>query len=379
MVYMFNLSKLTKMIPLFLLILFSSYPARALNISLRPLQGGFQMPVHLTAAPKQPEIFVVEQKGRIYHFLPGKRQPILFLDIRDRVVSGGEMGLLSLAFAPDFQRSGRFFLNYTTGYPLKTRIAEWRANPRTLQVIPGSEQIILEIFQPYRNHNGGQLAFGPDEQLYIGTGDGGSANDPHGYAQNLNTLLGKILRIDIRQGRPYRIPTDNPFVGQAGRRPEIWAYGLRNPWRFSFDRKTGALWAGDVGQNRFEEINLIHKGGNYGWNIREGFVCFSPPNNCRHQGLQPPLISYDHRVGNSVTGGFVYRGQRYPALQGIYLYGDFGSGNIWGLKHQAGKVSWNQLLHTSHFAISSFGEDSQGELYLLDYSKGQVYHIEARN
>lgn len=360
-----------------LILLLPVSPALALKISLRALQGGFQQPVHLTAAAGLPEVFVTEQRGRIYRFVPGKSQPVLFLNLSERVVSGGEMGLLSLAFAPDFQRSGRLFLNYTTGMPLRTRIAEWRANPRTLKLIPGSERIVLEIIQPYRNHNGGQLAFGPDGQLYIGTGDGGSANDPHGYGQNLNTLLGKMLRIDIRQGPPYHIPRDNPFIAQAGRRPEIWAYGLRNPWRFSFDRKTGELYAGDVGQNRFEEIDLIRKGGNYGWNIREARACFSPPKNCQSKGLQPPLISYEHSAGNSVTGGFVYRGRRFPALQGVYLYADFGSGKIWGLKQKKGKVSWNQQLYDSHLNISSFGEDSHGELYLLDYSKGQVYQIEA--
>jgi glucose/arabinose dehydrogenase len=354
-------------------------PALSTSLILKPVPAPlFQQPVHVTSPSGSRELFVIEQAGVIRRWIPGQRQAQVFLDLRAQVAAGGEMGLLSLAFAPDYARSGRFFVNYTMTHPLRTRISQWRANPRQQRVIAGSEQVVLEIRQPYRNHNGGQLAFGPDDMLYVGTGDGGSANDPHGHGQNLQSLLGKILRLDVRQ-TPYRIPADNPFVGQAGRRPEIWAYGLRNPWRFSFDRRTGELYAADVGQNRYEEINLIRKGGNYGWKIREGFACFEPPQACPQQGLQPPLVSYDHTQGVSVTGGFVYRGTAAPDLQGIYLYGDFGSGRIWGLRQQQGKLRWQGLLLESGRQISSWGEDGRGELFLLDYAQGQIYQIQTRS
>lgn len=353
--------------------------ASALQISLKQQHSGLKQPVYLTAPSGSSDLYVVEQAGMIRLRSGSKWQTTPFLDLHSQVVSGGEMGLLSLAFHPQYTRNGRFFLNYTTGSPLKTRISEWRANPKTKQVIAGSERVLLEIAQPYRNHNGGQIAFGNDQKLYIGMGDGGSANDPQGHGQNLSSLLGKILRIDVDQGPPYRIPSDNPFLKRPGVRPEIWAYGLRNPWRFSFDRATGELYAGDVGQNRFEEIDLIQKGGNYGWKIREGFACFFPENNCPSTGLKAPLGVYDHSQGVSVTGGFVYRGSKYPALKGIYLYADFGSGTLWGLKQNKGKNTWNQVLLNSGLQVSSFGQDGQGELYLLDYSNGRVFQIEARS
>ncbi|MGE3727200.1 MAG: sorbosone dehydrogenase family protein [Candidatus Sericytochromatia bacterium] len=352
--------------------------ASALQISLKPIQTGFNRPIYLTAPSGSNDLYVVEQAGLIHLRSGNKWQKKPFLDLHTQVVSGGEMGLLSLAFHPKYQSNGRFFLNYTTGSALKTRISEWRANPKTRQVIAGSERILLEIAQPYRNHNGGQIAFGPDHKLYIGMGDGGSANDPQGHGQNRKSLLGKILRVDVDQGAPYRIPSDNPFLKQPNIRPEIWAYGLRNPWRFSFDRLTGELYAADVGQNRFEEIDLIQKGGNYGWKIREGFACFSPENNCPSGGLKAPLHVYDHSQGVSVTGGFVYRGSKYPALKGIYFFADFGSGTIWGLKQSQAKKTWHQSLLNSGLQISSFGQDGQGELYLLDYSNGRVFQIEAK-
>jgi glucose/arabinose dehydrogenase len=358
------------------LYLLSVSSSSALQLSLSPFVSNLKAPVYLTAPTGSSDIYIVEQAGLIQRIQP-KRAKSLFLDLRAKVVSGGEMGLLSLAFHPKYQQNGRFFLNYTTGSPLKTRISEWRANPRTHTVIAGSERVILEVAQPYRNHNGGQLAFGSDHKLYIGFGDGGSANDPQGHGQRLNSLLGKILRIDIDQGRPYGVPKDNPFFKRKGARPEIWAYGLRNPWRFSFDRLNGELYAADVGQNRFEEIDLVQRGGNYGWNIQEGFSCFSPPQKCPTKGLKAPLAVYDHTQGVSITGGFVYRGRQFPSLQGIYLYADFGSGRIWGLKQRQGKTVWNQVLFKSGLQISSFGQDGQGELYLLDYSNGRVFQIKA--
>ncbi|PIQ28617.1 glucose dehydrogenase [bacterium (Candidatus Blackallbacteria) CG17_big_fil_post_rev_8_21_14_2_50_48_46] len=359
-----------------LLFLWSPSSAQALSLSLQPLPGKFKQPVFLTAPAGSDLLFVIEQQGMIWKIAKGQPKT-LFLDLRRQIQAGGEKGLLSMAFAPDYLRHGRFFLNYTTGTPLKTRISEWRANPQKQTIIQGSERVLLEIPQPYQNHNGGQIAFGKDGMLYIGMGDGGSANDPHGNGQNPNSLLGKILRIDVSKGPGYRIPTDNPFQRQAGYRPEIWAYGLRNPWRFSFDRQTGELYLGDVGQNRFEEIDLVEKGQNYGWNRQEGFSCFSPPQNCSSKGLTAPLVAYGRQAGIAVTGGYVYRGKRFPALSGLYLYGDFGSGKVWGLKQKQKKILWHQPLLNSGLNISSFGEDGHGELYLLDYSKGRIYRIEA--
>ena len=301
--------------------------------------------------------------------------PTPFLDIQDRVRSGGELGLLGLAFHPRYPANGRFFLNYTRNGPegLETVIAEYAvssANPNLAN--RNSERILLRFAQPFTNHNGGMLAFGQDGFLYIGTGDGGSAGDPMRNGQNVETLLGKILRMDVDSGEPYASPPDNPFVGRAGR-DEIWAYGLRNPWRFSFDRLTGRLIAGDVGQNRREEIDIIVKGGNYGWNIMEGMLCFLPSTNCNQTGLILPIHDYGRDLGTSVTGGYVYRGKSAPSLTGKYLFGDFGSGRLWTLTETTGGP-WEaeQLLTTGN--ISSFGEDEAGEVYVVDYG-GSVRQI----
>ncbi|OFV98767.1 MAG: hypothetical protein A3H28_01320 [Acidobacteria bacterium RIFCSPLOWO2_02_FULL_61_28] len=301
--------------------------------------------------------------------------PTPFLDIQDRVRSGGELGLLGLAFHPRYPANGRFFLNYTRNGPegLETVIAEYAvssANPNLAN--RNSERILLRFAQPFTNHNGGMLAFGQDGFLYIGTGDGGSAGDPMRNGQNVETLLGKILRMDVDSGEPYASPPDNPFVGRAGR-DEIWAYGLRNPWRFSFDRLTGRLIAGDVGQNRREEIDIIVKGGNYGWNIMEGMLCFLPSTNCNQTGLILPIHDYGRDLGTSVTGGYVYRGKSAPSLTGKYLFGDFGSGRLWALTETTGG-QWEaeQLLTAGN--ISSFGEDEAGEVYVVDYG-GSVRQI----
>jgi glucose/arabinose dehydrogenase len=234
----------------------------------------------------------------------------------------------------------------------------------------------LEIEQPFANHNGGLNKFGPDGFLYIGMGDGGAAGDPFNFAQNLESLLGKFLRIDIEK-EPYAIPQDNPFVGRADAQGEIWAYGLRNPWRFSFDRCTGRLFAGDVGQDRIEEIDLIEKGKNYGWRIMEGSQCFDPPSLCNTQGLELPIAEYDHSLGCSVTGGYVYRGTQFPTLIGHYLFGDYCSGRIWSLAEDPqGRWTMRQLID-SPFSISSFGEDEQGELYVIHYG-GAIYRVTAK-
>jgi glucose/arabinose dehydrogenase len=249
------------------------------------------------------------------------------------------------------------------------------------------------IKQPWGNHNGGQLAFGPDGYLYIATGDGGAGNDPNNNGQNRNTLLGTILRIDVdrRDGeRAYGIPPDNPFVNTPGARPEIWAWGLRNPWRFSFDRLTGELYAADVGQDDVEEIDIIERGRNYGWRIMEGNICTPGVNpDCKPQGLTPPIYTYDHAVGRSITGGYVYRGQRFAELCGVYLYGDFVSQAIWGLRVKNGKVMQHKTLFAARsllrlavdyfrddgLLISSFGEDEAGEVYVASYESGRVYRI----
>ncbi|MFQ5950192.1 MAG: PQQ-dependent sugar dehydrogenase, partial [Nitrospiria bacterium] len=274
-------------------------------------------------------LFIVEQRGTIRILKNGVLSDRPFLDIRNRVTFGGEAGLLGLAFHPDFSKNRRFFVNYTASKGgLRTVIAEFRAGNDPDRADPARERILMTILQPFGNHNGGQIAFGPDGHLYIGMGDGGAGNDPHGNGQDLTTLLGKMLRIGVDQskgGKGYTIPADNPFVGGRNTSPEIWAYGLRNPWRFSFDAVTGDLIAGDVGQNAREEIDLIRKGRNYGWNIMEGTLCTPGVNPiCNRRGLERPLFDYPRSDGTVVIGGYVYRGRAISGLIGAYLYGDFG-------------------------------------------------------
>jgi glucose/arabinose dehydrogenase len=262
-----------------------------------------------------------------------------------------------------------------------TKVARYRVTKDADRADPASEEIVLAVQQPYANHNGGQLAFGPDGYLYIGMGDGGSANDPYGNGQKMSTLLGKLLRIDVESGvRPYAVPPSNPFVGKKEVRPEIWASGLRNPWRFSFDRATGDLFIADVGQNRFEEVNVqpaSSKGGeNYGWNVLEGSHCLRSKT-CDTAGLVPPAAEYDHGRGCSVTGGMVYRGKVLPHFQGNYVYGDYCSGRIWGMREEDGR--WNPAeLADTRLSISTFGEDEAGEVYVADHSNGGIYRLEGR-
>lgn len=327
-------------------------------------------------------LFVVEQAGIIKVFTnsPATTLSRTFLDIRSRIRSGGEMGLLGLAFHPNFQTNGLFFVNYTSqSDSLRTNIARFRVsatNPDSAD--PSSEVVLLTITQPFTNHNGGQLSFGPDGYLYIALGDGGSAGDPLNNAQNLRSLLGKILRIDVNNpssGRNYGIPADNPFFGNPqGYREEIYAYGLRNPWRFSFDAPTGRLWAGDVGQGAREEINTIEKGKNYGWRVMEGSLCYNPPSGCNTTGLELPVWEYGRSLGISITGGFVYRGSRNPELIGSYIYGDYGSGRIWSLRYDGATATNVQLAQVS-FQISSFGVDANNELYICGYNTGSIYRF----
>jgi glucose/arabinose dehydrogenase len=326
-------------------------------------------------------IFVTGQKGVIYTFNADQAQPVsnVFLDITDRVNSGGnEEGLLGLAFDPGYRENGYFYVYYSADKPRRSvlsRFTRGEGNPDAAN--PQSEVIMLEVGQPYSNHNGGQIAFGPDGYLYIGLGDGGGAGDPKHNGQNLGTLLGKILRIDVSGTSVdggYKIPADNPFVDTAGARAEIWAYGLRNPWRFSFDTKTGLLWAGDVGQDKWEEIDIINKGANYGWNIMEGSHCYSPAAGCDRSGLTLPIFEYDHSQGCSVTGGYVYRGDKIPSLPGYYVYGDYCSGKIWALGYSNNTVTRNILLAESGLKITSFGEDLAGNLYILA-KEGSIYML----
>ena len=291
--------------------------------------------------------------------------PTVFLDIRDRLIRGPgpEQGLLSLAFAPDYATSGRFFIYYTAGPPMVNTLSRFIA--RGDHADPGSERILLQINQPYQNHNGGSLAFGPDGDLYVGIGDGGSAGDPSGYGQRLDTLHGKILRLDV-SGDAYTIPPDNPLVGQDGR-GEIFAYGLRNPWRINFDLVTGQLWAGDVGQDTWEEVDHIVAGGNYGWNRMEATHCFLPAEGCDTSGITLPRVEYSHEFGCAITGGFVYRGKAMPEIDGWYIYADYCSGRIWGIDTSSDHGAAIPLADTGR-NITTFAQDPSGELYIVTFN-----------
>ena len=324
-------------------------------------------------------LFVTEQSGRVLAFANDEeaREAEVFLDIRDRVNDGGsEEGLLGLAFDPRYDENGYLYVYYSASGPRRSVVSRFAVNGAQADV--ESELIIMEIAQPYRNHNGGQLAFGPDGFLYVGLGDGGAAGDPQGHGRNRATLLGSILRIDVSGSTadtPYTLPADNPFAGDPNSRGEIWAYGLRNPWRFSFDRETGRLWAGDVGQNRVEEVDVIEKGGDYGWKTLEGFQCFSPATGCDPAGTVLPVWEYPLNSGNcSVIGGYVYRGERLPSLAGAYVFGDFCSGRIWALRYDGQEVTEHLLLADTDLRIASFGQDREGEVYVLSQSEG-IYRL----
>ena len=323
-------------------------------------------------------LFVVEQRGLIRIIKAGKILATPFLNLSAVVESGGEKGLLGLAFHPSYKTNGRFFVNYTRRISgqLKTFIVEYHVsstNPNFANL--SSARTILTVNQPFDNHNGGQLAFGPDGYLYIGLGDGGSQGDPQGNAQNLGRLLGKMLRIDINSGLHYAIPVDNPFLGQTGKRGEIWAYGFRNPWRFSFDVSTNRLFVGDVGQDNWEEVDLARKGANYGWNRMEGRHCYPPGSSCNASGLTPPIHEYAHPLGDAIIGGYVYRGLKIPTLKGQYVFGDFSGGQIWSLQQTSPGAWQRNLLLSTGFLISAFGRDEIGELYVLDYGTGTIYKL----
>lgn len=335
------------------------------KVRVEPFVSGTEFPVCVTHDGTK-RLFIVEQRGRIRLVVDGKLQAEPYLDIRDRVRFGGECGLLCVAFHPGFAKNGRFFVNYTSvrGGGLHTRISEFHVDPKATQASADTERILFTFKQPWANHNGGQILFGPDGKLYIGTGDGGLAGDPLNSGQSLDTLLGKILRIDVDGDQPYGVPADNPFVGRSSARPEIWCYGMRNPWRFCFDPATKLMYCADVGQDQWEEIDIIEKGKNYGWNIMEGNHEYKDGR--PKTGLVPPIKEYGHNVGLSITGGYVYRGKKIPALTGYYIYGDYDSGRVWALKYEAGRVTADVQLFIAA-SISSFGEDSDGEIYLCNH------------
>lgn len=348
-------------------------------------QLSFTRPVDFQhAGDNSDRVFVVEQRGIISVFPNDEEvgEKDIFLDIEAQVKDqNNEEGLLGLAFHPEYEDNGYFYVNYTAASPNRTVISRFQASPSDPnKAEAGSELVLLEFEQPFSNHNGGQIAFGPDGFLYIAVGDGGSGGDPQGHGQNLETLLGTILRIDVddqAEGSNYAIPPDNPFANNSeGYREEIYAYGLRNPWRFSFDFETNRLWTGDVGQNRYEEINIIENGGNYGWRIMEGFHCFDPIDNCDQSGLELPVWEYGRDAGDvSITGGFVYRGSAIPELEGLYVYADYVSGRVWSLDvHDIENPINTELLRAS-FSVSSFGIDQQNELYLCGFD-GKIHKLD---
>lgn len=358
---------------------FPTEPPGLGTYTLSELATGIDRPIKLLTTPSDPtHLYIVEQPGLLKTLDLNTKATKVVLDIKDRVTAigggGDERGFLGMAFHPKFATNRKIFVNYTTRGALRTHVSQFTQKPDGT-FDPASEKLILEIPQPFSNHNGGEVAFGPDGYLYIGMGDGGSGGDPQGNGQKLSTLLGKILRIDIDSGNPYQIPSDNPFLSTAGAKKEIFAYGLRNPWRFSFDRVTGELYAGDVGQNKLEEVNVIKKGGNYGWNIMEGTQCYEDPD-CSKTGLIPPVFEYPRSDGISITGGFVYRGEKFPALLGAYLFGDYGSGKIWGIRQENGQLVSSKVLATTGFNIVSFGEDLKGEILVATLS-GKIYQLAA--
>ena len=333
----------------------------------------FQQPLQIVQAPGESRFFIVEKDGTVQAVANGVATQVL--DIRGRVNSTpSEAGLLGLAFHPQWQQNHQVFVNYTapsatSAADLRTTISRFSSSDGGATLDPSTEHKLLELDQPFANHNGGGTVFGPDGFLYLGLGDGGSAGDPFGNAQNTNVLFGKVLRIDVDHGTPYAIPPSNPFASGSGGRPEIYAYGLRNPWRFSFDRANGDLWLADVGQNAWEEIDRIQAGGNYGWNRREGTHCYPPGTGSCPGAFIDPLVEYSHSEGISITGGYVYRGTAIAQLVGRYIYGDFGSGTIWSVPASG---PFTPTIIARGASISSFGEGADGELYVADLGSGQI-------
>jgi hypothetical protein len=351
-------------------------PVPASGLRLVEVASGFSQPLYLTAPAGDPRLFVVEQTGRIRIVSGGTVLPTPFIDLSAKISSGGERGLLSMAFHPDYARNGFFYVDYTDVNG-DTRVERYHVGANANQADPASAQLVLTVAQPYANHNGGLVMFGPDGYLYVALGDGGSGGDPQGNGQNSAALLGKILRLNVNGAAPYTIPPNNPFVGQTGKRPEIWITGVRNPWRFSFDRDAGLLYLADVGQNAWEEVNVTpaSAGGlNFGWNLMEAAHCYGG-SGCSQQGLTLPVLEYSHGEGCSVTGGYVYRGSAIPGLRGHYFYSDYCSGWLrsfrWNGSQAADRREWDV---GSIGNVSSFGEDAAHELYVTS-SNGRVYRF----
>lgn len=350
------------------------------KLRLELVKGGFYYPVFLTHSPEGRYLFILEQRGVIKQFDTKYNETSTFADLRSYVLyaRGTELGLLGLALHPDYPDNNKVFVYYSciNSKRLCTVVEELIVKDCKIT----SQRLLLKIPQPFSNHNGGMILFGDDRKLYIGTGDGGGAGDPYNNSQDLRNLLGKILRIDVdnkSDGREYAIPADNPFTGDKKARHEIWAYGLRNPWRFSIDPVTKLMFCGDVGQWKEEEINILQKGGNYGWSLYEGNLRFK----ASEEKLNDikPILTYGRKDGVSVTGGYVYRGKLIRELAGTYIYADFQTKNIWGLKYdaKANKVVSNELLLVSPDRVSSFGIDRDGELYVLGYDTGRIYKLTA--
>lgn len=349
---------------------------RDTGLAVEVVAGGFDDPVYLTSPPGDPRLFVVEQSGRIRIIENGLLLSTPFLDIRDSVRSGGERGLLGMAFHPAYAANGHFYVSYSAQPDGDTRVERYSVSGDPNVAMPNRDRVIFTLDQPFGNHNGGQITFGPDGMLYIGLGDGGSGGDPQGHGQNVNTLLGALLRIDVDGGNPFSIPPDNPFVGIDGR-DEIWAYGLRNPWRFSFDREASHLYIADVGQNAWEEVNAVAAGSagiNYGWNLMEGRHCFGSAS-CDTGGLVLPAVEYGHSNGCSVTGGYVYRGEALTAIRGHYFYSDYCSGFLRSFRFTGTSVTDERQWDVGELGrVLSFGQDADGELYILS-SNGNVYRL----
>ena len=350
----------------------------------------YERPIDLIDVPEHDLFLIALQQGRVLS-VPRDGpydEPRTVLDHREGTVCCGEQGLLSIALDPEFGANGYIYAHYSpSAEPGRTWLSrfETTGEGETLVIDPGSELVLLRVRQPFTNHNGGTVLFGPDGMLYLGLGDGGAADDPYGHGQNLATYLGSVIRIDVRGAspeRPYAVPSDNPFLEEDGALPETWAYGLRNPWRMSFDRETGLLWAADVGQNRIEEISIIEAGGNYGWNIMEGSRCFLPETGCNRTGLVLPVWEYSHDDGCSITGGYVYRGQAVPRLYGWYVYSDFCSDRIWAIDAETaatgGFVAPIVLWEGEPALVVSFAEDRDGELYVVSFDGEGIYRIVAR-
>ena len=374
----------------------SATPSPAASVAAGAIEGqllaeGIAAPLGVVhAGDGSGALYVIEQGGTVRRIVPPEAEgdpwtveASPFLDVSNRVTAGGERGLLGFAFHPAYTENRRVFAHYTD-LDGNTVLAEYAAAPDGATAGAASERVLLTVDQPYPNHNGGMLAFGPDGYLYLALGDGGSAGDPQGHGQNTETLLGSLLRLDVEGPAGgsgdtlYAIPPDNPFVAGGGQ-PEIWSYGLRNPWRFSFDLGTGDMYIGDVGQGSWEEIDhqpADSPGGvNYGWNIMEGNHCYATPD-CDPSGLALPIAEYPHGAGDcTVIGGHVYRGSDFPALVGAYLFADYCSGRVWGLA--VGEDSEPRLLAETGLTISSFGEDEAGELYFVDIASGSLYRIVA--